>query len=161
MSPQAEEEEVTELSIPLSTIDQLHLEGHWTMLNNERVDEMKFILSRKANHNWISNMIYHLGRPVYESELVPLWTEVTRKEMPDREWLRRTKKVLTFYTGGAPSREWTEFKELVGFWGEDSDLEHSWEKERRASTSEIPSPPMNVIAEEEEPEVQEGDKGTA
>jgi len=149
-----------EHTIPLKPYTVPLFRASWCAeLEGDRCAEMSRLLAHPGQKNWVDQMIYHLGRPVYDKELVQLWTTVSRQEMPDREWLRKTREMLTWYTDGASNHEWEEFKEVVGWPGDDNNLlEFTHEGSgRRGSTGDLPSPTMNAIVEEEEdsePEVK-------
>lgn len=120
----------------------------------DRPGEMSELLKHRYNQAWVQAVIYQVGKDVYEKEVLPLWTGTSRDTVSDREWLRKSRDLL-IPSGDHNSKTWCTFKNVVGWPGEDKELEeHHGHHARRNSTGDanFPSPPMNAISEEEEEE---------
>jgi hypothetical protein len=121
-----------------------------------RPKEVADLLEHNANKPWTKMVQNTLGMEVYEKECLPLWVESGRKAMPDLQWLRRSKQLLTGggCDGIVDEGLWNEFCGMVGWDCSDISLdEQGMVTRRRASCESFKSNgsgKMSSIAEEEE-----------
>jgi len=126
----------------------------------DRPQEMRELLGHRSNKDWASLVRRTFGEKLYKSQCLPLWTETSRRTMPDREWLKRTKDLLTHKTRGGytDGRLWSEFCAMVGWDESGVEMEEEWTKNGRSRSSQTrshshdSSPQMNAILEAEDEE---------
>lgn len=123
-----------------------------------RRQEMRELLEHRSNKDWASLVRRTFGEKLYKAQCLPLWTETGRRTMPDREWLRRTKDLLTHKTRGGcvDGRLWSEFCAMVGWDESGIEMEEEWAKNGHSRSprtrSHDSSPQMNAILEAEDEE---------
>ena len=148
------EETTISSSIPLYEVPQ----DLMVPLLNRRMD-MKGLLSHPSWSRSLVILKNVIGEEAFDGKLMKLWTETDRKDVPDAEWLWRTKSIIMQAAGdGDRTREWKlwgDFCEMVGFDEEDTSIDRDdIRSEKRSGT---PAETMErVVEEDEEPESGNG-----
>ncbi|KAA8901372.1 hypothetical protein FN846DRAFT_754029, partial [Sphaerosporella brunnea] len=120
----------------------------------DRCEEMQDLLAHLANQAWVKLVQNTISAETYEQKCLRLWTETSREQMPDLEWLMRSKALLSKKGCGGicDGRLWNEFCGMVG-WDSGAPLEEIdmlRHRESRESLDSTSSGKMSSIAEEEE-----------
>lgn len=117
--------------------------------------DMKGLLSHSSWSRSLVILKNVIGEEAFDGKLMKLWTETDRKDVPDAEWLWRTKSIIMQAAGdGDRTREWKlwgDFCEMVGFDEEDTSIDR--DDNRNEKRSGTPAETMErVVEEDEEPE---------
>jgi hypothetical protein len=131
----------------------------------DRCGEMADLLAHPANKSWTKLVQNTIGIDAYENKCLSLWTKTERSQMPDLEWLRRSKALLSKKGCGGicDGRIWNEFCGMVG-WDAGAPLDeqepHKGPSARssRESLVSTSSGKMSSIAEQQEEEEELGEE---
>lgn len=148
------EETTISSSIPLYEVPQ----DLMVPLLNRPMD-MKGLLSHPSRSRSLVILKNVIGEEAFDGKLMKLWTETDRKDVPDAEWLWKTKSIIMQAAGdGDRTREWKlwgDFCEMVGFDEEDTSIDRDDSRSEKRSGTPVEAM-ERVIEEDEEPESGNG-----
>jgi len=116
----------------VGTIDLAPCPSTWLVGFEDRPNDMKRVMELPQNKHVFDEIRNRVGAEVYDSQLLPLWTEIPREQMGDIHWLVKSRRIIL------PDLDvpeylkfvWRRFAGVVGWEGNDKDLDIG----RRAST---------------------------